>query len=243
MGQFACQPVPRTEDPCSPGGKCRRHPLPMRCHALCCALARARGIVNIDARSALPCRAPAVLTGEDWAAGVQSPSSHVATQAPTVADSSRPVRAARDRAVVVGDPVAFVVAETFARARDAAEHCGQYEPLPAPAATDGSAPGAPALWPGCPDNETFFYTLGTGRRPKLLLRARITLRGCAWSSTRHCGDYGTARLHRVSIGAMSATRPYRHAAPARHASRSRLPYCGFGRPACEWSRRSERKSA
>ena len=69
---------------------------------------------------------------------------------------------AHGKAVVVGDPVAFVVAETVAQAKDAAEHIVvSYEALEA--LIDTAAIGerrGPALWEGCPDNETFFFTLG-----------------------------------------------------------------------------------
>jgi carbon-monoxide dehydrogenase large subunit len=63
----------------------------------------------------------------------------------------------------VGDPVAAVVAETRAQARDAAEAIAiDYDPLLA--VTDASAalaPGAPAVWPDlCPDNEAFLFTQG-----------------------------------------------------------------------------------
>jgi carbon-monoxide dehydrogenase large subunit len=64
---------------------------------------------------------------------------------------------------LVGDPVAAVVAETRAEARDAAEAIAvAYDPLPA--VTDASmalAQGAPAVWPDfCPDNEVFLFTQG-----------------------------------------------------------------------------------
>lgn len=63
----------------------------------------------------------------------------------------------------VGDPLAAVVAQTRAAARDAAEAIAvEYDPLPA--VTDAAAalaPGAPPVWPGlAPDNEAFTFTLG-----------------------------------------------------------------------------------
>ena len=62
----------------------------------------------------------------------------------------------------VGDPVAFIVAETQAQARDAAEAVVvEYDPLPA--VTDGAAalaPGAPALWPQAPGNLAFRFRKG-----------------------------------------------------------------------------------
>ncbi|CAH0202654.1 Carbon monoxide dehydrogenase large chain [Roseomonas sp. CECT 9278] len=62
----------------------------------------------------------------------------------------------------VGDPVAFVVAETPAQARDAAEAIEiDYEMLPA--VTDGAAalrPDAPALWDQAPGNLAFRFQKG-----------------------------------------------------------------------------------
>ena len=63
----------------------------------------------------------------------------------------------------VGDPVAFVVADTLDQARDAAELVAvEYEALPVLAtAAAALAPDAPALWEENPGNEAFFHT---GRR-------------------------------------------------------------------------------
>ena len=62
----------------------------------------------------------------------------------------------------VGDPVAFVVAETLDQAKDAAEAIEvDYETLPAVATLEEAiAPGAPAVWDGCPDNLAFLHELG-----------------------------------------------------------------------------------
>ncbi|HET6469877.1 MAG TPA: xanthine dehydrogenase family protein molybdopterin-binding subunit [Geminicoccaceae bacterium] len=73
----------------------------------------------------------------------------------------RPVLA-QGRVRFVGDPVAVVVAETMAQARDAAEAVEvEYEPLPA--VTDLSAalaPGAPQLWPEAPGNLALDWEAG-----------------------------------------------------------------------------------
>ena len=68
----------------------------------------------------------------------------------------------RDRVRHVGDPVAFVVAETPEQAVDAAELVTvDYEPLPAVAATaDAARPGAPAVWAEAPDNVAFVWEAG-----------------------------------------------------------------------------------
>jgi carbon-monoxide dehydrogenase large subunit len=69
---------------------------------------------------------------------------------------------AKDTVRYVGDPVAFVVADTVAQAKDAAELIEvDYDPLPA--VTDTAAavePGAPAVWPECPDNQAYLHTEG-----------------------------------------------------------------------------------
>ena len=62
----------------------------------------------------------------------------------------------------VGDPVAFVVAETLHQARDAAELVNiSYEELPAAIVTDQAAkPGAPLVWEGAPNNIWFAMERG-----------------------------------------------------------------------------------
>lgn len=62
----------------------------------------------------------------------------------------------------VGEPVAFVVAESIESARDAAEAVVvDYEPLaPVVAITDAVTPGAPAIWPEAKDNSAFQFNRG-----------------------------------------------------------------------------------
>jgi carbon-monoxide dehydrogenase large subunit len=62
----------------------------------------------------------------------------------------------------VGDYVAFVVAETYLRALDAAELIAvDYEPLTTVVSTaEASAAGAPRVWDGCPDNIGFVQLFG-----------------------------------------------------------------------------------
>jgi carbon-monoxide dehydrogenase large subunit len=62
----------------------------------------------------------------------------------------------------VGDYVAFVVAETYLAAVDAAELIEvDYEPLPAVVSTaDAAAPGAPLVWDDCPGNVCFVHRDG-----------------------------------------------------------------------------------
>ena len=155
MGEFAIgQSVPRTEDPRLLTGRGKFVDdffVPGQCHA--CVLrsphAHAR-IVSVEARAARAMPGVlAVLTGEDWAA---EGFGHIEPSIPRRRRDGKPIfvpprpALAHGRVMLVGDPVAFVVAETVSLARDAAERIG--------------APGAPALWEGCPDNETFFFTQG-----------------------------------------------------------------------------------
>ena len=69
---------------------------------------------------------------------------------------------ATDKVRFVGDPVAFVVAETAAQARDAAEAVEvDIEPLPAVTdAAEASKPGAPQLYDNIPNNVALDYHYG-----------------------------------------------------------------------------------
>ena len=69
---------------------------------------------------------------------------------------------ASDRVRYVGEPVAFIVAESLNAARDAAEHV-TLEIDPADAVTDAVAalaPGAPQLWPSVPGNLAYLFEKG-----------------------------------------------------------------------------------
>jgi carbon-monoxide dehydrogenase large subunit len=69
---------------------------------------------------------------------------------------------ARDRVRHVGDAVAFVVAETLAQARDAAELIEvDYQPLPVVLDTAAAdRPGQPQVWPDAPNNLSFDWEKG-----------------------------------------------------------------------------------
>ncbi|MGB9367092.1 MAG: xanthine dehydrogenase family protein molybdopterin-binding subunit [Xanthobacteraceae bacterium] len=69
---------------------------------------------------------------------------------------------AQERVRWVGDYVAFVVAETYAQAADAAELIEvDYEPLPSVTSTaDAVVPGVPRVWDDCPDNICFVHLAG-----------------------------------------------------------------------------------
>src|SRR5271155_4086829 len=69
---------------------------------------------------------------------------------------------AEDRVRMIGDYVAFVVAETYSQAADASELIAvDYEPLPAIVATgDAVKPGMPLVWDDCPNNIGFVQVEG-----------------------------------------------------------------------------------
>ena len=76
--------------------------------------------------------------------------------------SARSLCLVRDRVRYVGDPVAFVVADTLNQAKDAAELIEvTYDTLPAVITAEAAlAPGAPALHDDNPGNECFFHEAG-----------------------------------------------------------------------------------
>ena len=84
----------------------------------------------------------------------------VATVAPMIVPP-RPALA-RDRVRHVGDPVAFVVADSIEQARDAAETITvAYHPLPTVVeATAAIAPDAPLLWDAAPGNLSYRFERG-----------------------------------------------------------------------------------
>jgi aerobic carbon-monoxide dehydrogenase large subunit len=61
----------------------------------------------------------------------------------------------------VGEPIAFVVAETLAQAKDAAELIDiDYQELPSVTDTAEAAEGTIAVWPDCPDNISNLFEVG-----------------------------------------------------------------------------------
>jgi len=84
----------------------------------------------------------------------------VATVAPMIVPPRRAL--ARDRVRHVGDPVAFIVADTAQQARDAAERVVvTYRPLPAVVdATEALAAQAPQLWDEAPGNLSYRFERG-----------------------------------------------------------------------------------
>ena len=127
------------------------------------AHARIRSIATARAKAAPGVLA--VLTGADWRASGFG--DLPVPRGPKRRDGSplfRPPYPAlvADRVRWVGDYVAFVVAETYAQAVDAAELVEiDYETLPAIVSTEGAlSPGAPLVWDDCPNNICFVHLEG-----------------------------------------------------------------------------------
>ena len=118
------------------------------------------GSIDVEAARRMP-GVRLVLTGEMLGALGPLP---CITAIDTVGPFVKPPRPvlARDTVRHIGDPVAFVVAETLPQALDAAEVIGvHYEPLPH--VTDlamAVSPGAPQLWAEAPGNTSFVFRRG-----------------------------------------------------------------------------------
>jgi aerobic carbon-monoxide dehydrogenase large subunit len=170
MGPFGIgQAVKRFEDPRLVQGGGRFHGdvnLPGQAHAVVVRSVHAHArILSIDTAA---CRAPgvlAVLTGDDLAqAGLGSTRTTLARTRPDGSPMFAPAHPVlvRDRVRCVGDPVAFLVAETLAQAEDAAELVRiEYEPLPSVTATaEAARAGSPPVWDECPDNVSNVFETG-----------------------------------------------------------------------------------
>ncbi len=171
MAKFGIgQPVSRFEDPrllCGRGRYEDDLSLPGEAYAVFVrsphAHARIRGIDTASA-AALP-GVLAVFTGEELARdGLGTTRMRLARRRPDGAPMFAPPHPglARGRARHIGDPVAMVVAESLALAKDAAESVAiDYEPLPSVTDTAmAAAPGAPAVWEECPDNVSNVFETG-----------------------------------------------------------------------------------
>ena len=118
---------------------------------------------------------------------------------------------ATDKVRFVGDPVAFVVAETLAQARDAAEAVElDIEPLPAVTdAAEATKPGAPQLYDHIPNNVALDYHYGD--------TAKID---AAFASAAHVTklDIVNTRVAVVSMEPRVALAAYDKASRALHAA-------------------------
>jgi carbon-monoxide dehydrogenase large subunit len=164
------QPVRRKEDDTLVRGKGRYTDdfnLPGQAHAVIVRSTHAHGVIrgiNIDAARAMP-GVLGVWTGEDLDAAGYGPFTcglplKSRDGSPLLQTNRQPL--ATDKVRFVGDPVAFVVAETLAQARDAAEAVElDIEPLPAVTDPEEAAkPGAPQLYDHIPNNVALDYHYG-----------------------------------------------------------------------------------
>jgi carbon-monoxide dehydrogenase large subunit len=143
--------------------------LPNQAHAVVIRSVHAHArILGIDVSAALRARGVlAVFTGDDLArAGLGSIRTTLARTRPDGSPMFAPAHPVlvRDRVRCVGDPVAFLVAETAPQAEDAAELVRiDYAPLPSVTATaEAARPGSPPVWDECPDNVSNVFEAGDG---------------------------------------------------------------------------------
>ena len=171
MGEFGIgQPVPREEDPYLLRGAGRYvDDVQAAAQARACVLRSPHAhaeVVRIDATAARAMPGVLlVLTGNDaqlLRLGTLRPHTPRKRRDGTAAFTSSQPFLARERVRYLGDPVAFVVAETLEQAKDAADAIAvDYDVLPAvPTTADAIAPNAGAVWEGCPDNQAFTHAAG-----------------------------------------------------------------------------------
>jgi carbon-monoxide dehydrogenase large subunit len=171
MGEFAIgQPVPRFEDPrlIQGGGRYVADMMfPGTAHGYVLrsphAHARIRKIDTTAAKAAPGVLA--VITGADYKAagfGDLPVPGGLKRRGDTPGYKPRYPALVEDRVRMIGDYVAFVVAETYYQAVDAAELIEiDYEPLPAIVATgDAVKDGVPLVWDDCPNNIGFIQVEG-----------------------------------------------------------------------------------
>jgi len=126
------------------------------------AHARIRSL-DVDAARRMP-GVIGIFTGTDLAADGLGPLpcavTHIPMTSPLVVPPCHAL--ARDVVRYVGDPIAFVVADSVDSARDAAEAVAvDYEPLtPAIVIADAVMPGAAAIWPEAKNNIAFQFNRG-----------------------------------------------------------------------------------
>ncbi|MDI1346535.1 MAG: xanthine dehydrogenase family protein molybdopterin-binding subunit [Pseudolabrys sp.] len=162
------QPVTRKEDPTLVQGMGRYNDdigLPNQAHAWMVRSSQAHGIIrgiDTEAAKAMP-GVLAVLTGADLKAygGLKCTLPLKNRDGSPIKYVPRPALAT-DKVRFVGDPVACVIAETVAQAKDAAETVAlDIEPLPAVvSARDAAKPGAPQLYDEVPGNIALDYQHG-----------------------------------------------------------------------------------
>jgi CO/xanthine dehydrogenase Mo-binding subunit len=181
------QPVTRLEDARLLKGRGRYQDdinLPVQLHAVFLRSPHAHARIKSIATSAAA-TAPGVhafYTGSDYAAdGLAMPKAAMPRKNADGSAMFAPRRPALviDRARYVGDPVAMIIAETLAQAKDAAELVEvDYEPMPAVTSTaDAALPDAPWVWNENPDNTSHTYERGDKAKTEAAFaRARHVVR-------------------------------------------------------------------
>ena len=165
-----------------------------------------------------------VLTGADWKSSgwgdLPVPGGQKRRDGSAMYRSPYPALA-QDRVRWVGDYVAFVVAETYAQAADAAELIEvDYEPLPSVTSTaDAAARGAPRVWDDCPDNICFVHLAGDKAaadaafaRADHVVRHRLVVNRvtAVTMEPRGCiGDYDTTADHYTLYAQPQAAHTFR----------------------------------
>jgi aerobic carbon-monoxide dehydrogenase large subunit len=165
----------------------------------------------------------AVLTGADWRAsgwGDLPVPGGLKRRDGSVFQPPYPALVA-DRVRWVGDYVAFVVAETYLQALDAAELIAvDYEPLPAVVSTaEASAAGTPRVWDGCPDNIGFVQLFGDKAatdaafaKADHIIKHRLVINRVTAASMepRGClGDYNAAEGRYTLYTTLQRVHPFR----------------------------------
>ena len=188
-----------------------------------------------------------VFTGGDLAADGIGPLpcvARVATVAPMIVPPRPALACGRVRHV--GDPVAFVVADTADQARDAAERVAvAYRPLPAVVGAPAAlAAGAPLLWDAAPDNLCYRFERGDRAAVEAAFAGAASVVDIALLNNRlvpapiepraAIGRYDAARRSLRPAGDGSG-----RAQPTAAACKCRVPYAGRAhcgaRPRC-WRR-------
>src|SRR5436305_5625943 len=162
------QPVPRTEDPTLVQGHGRYTDdlnLPRQAYAAFVRSRHAHGVIkaiNTSAAKGMP-GVLAIYTGADLAA-YGTMKCAVPFKNRDGSEMKKPKRYSlmSDKVRFVGDPIAVVVAETLAQAKDAAEAVEvDIEALPAVTqASEAAKPGAPQLYDDVPGNVALDYLYG-----------------------------------------------------------------------------------
>jgi aerobic carbon-monoxide dehydrogenase large subunit len=162
------QPVRRTEDPVLVRGQGRYTDdidLPGQAHAVLVRSRNGHGVItkiDTSAAKAMP-GVLAIYTGADLAA-YGTMKCAVPFKNRDGSEMKRPLRPSltSDKVRFVGDPVAVVIAETLAQAKDAAEAVElEIDPLPAvTSASEAAKPDAPQLYDDVPGNVALDYLYG-----------------------------------------------------------------------------------